>query len=67
MQVTAVLFCDLLPKEVTITLLKAAMLSRPEAVGFLIDGFPRELSQAEIFESQVRPHAPPTPQHSQRL
>ena len=63
--ITAVLSCDLLPKEVTITLLKAAMLSQPKAVGFLIDGFPRELSQAEIFESQVSPCALPIPQPGQ--
>lgn len=30
-----------------------AMLSRPESRGFLIDGFPRELRQAEEFERIV--------------
>lgn len=37
----------------TIGLLKSAILSQREAKGFLIDGFPRELSQADMFESQV--------------
>lgn len=37
----------------TIGLLKSAILSQTEAIGFLIDGFPRELSQAHMFESQV--------------
>lgn len=37
----------------TIGLLKSAILSEPEAIGFLIDGFPRELSQAHMFKSQV--------------
>ena len=36
-------------------LLKQAILSHPEAVGFLIDGFPRELSQAPLFTQQVAP------------
>ena len=46
---------QLVPPEVTVTLLRQAMLSmHKEAVGFLIDGFPRELSQHKIFEEQVR-------------
>ena len=40
-------------QETTIGLLKSAILSRPEAIGFLIDGFPRELAQAHMFEKQV--------------
>ena len=41
-------------QEVTIGLLKSAILSKPEANGFLIDGFPRELTQAHMFEKQVK-------------
>ena len=41
------------PPEITVTLLRQAILSNKEAVGFLIDGFPRELSQSKIFEEQV--------------
>ena len=41
------------PQEVTIGLLKAAMLSSPGAQGFLIDGFPRELHQGRMFTEQV--------------
>ena len=40
-------------QEVTISLLKSAILSTPDTVGYLVDGFPRELSQAHIFETQV--------------
>ena len=45
-------------QEVTVGLLKQAILSHPEAVGFLIDGFPRELSQAPLFTQQVSPWSP---------
>ena len=34
-------------------LLKAAMLDRPESAGYLIDGFPRELSGADLFKQRV--------------
>ncbi|KAI8591775.1 adenylate kinase-domain-containing protein [Geranomyces variabilis] len=36
--------------EVTMDLLRAAMEARPDAPGFLIDGFPRTMEQAEMFE-----------------
>lgn len=42
----------LVPVEVTIQLLKDAMLASDGSV-FLIDGFPRALDQAEVFEKQV--------------
>ncbi len=46
---------QLVPPEVTVTLLRQEILSvHKEAVGFLIDGFPRKLSQHKIFEEQVR-------------
>ena len=48
-------------QDVTISLLKTAIHSRPDAIGFLIDGFPRELSQAYLFEEQV------SPPHTNRL
>ena len=44
-------------------LLKQAILSHPEAVGFLIDGFPRELSQAPLFTQQVAPSSHITNTH----
>ena len=40
-------------QEITIGLLKTALLSRPDAVGFLIDGFPRNLQQGKLFVQQV--------------
>ena len=40
-------------QEVTVGLLKAAMLDHPGSVGYLIDGFPRELNQGELFKQQV--------------
>ena len=42
----------LVPVEVTIKLLKDAMLASDGSV-FLIDGFPRALDQADVFEKQV--------------
>jgi adenylate kinase len=44
----------LVPSEVTIALLKNAMIKSGEK-RFLIDGFPRALDQAEIFERDVKP------------
>ena len=41
------------------SLLKTAMLERGEANGFLIDGFPREMEQAKIFEKNVLIHTQP--------
>ena len=41
-------------QEITIELLKNAMELHPEAPGFLIDGFPRDVSQALQFEKEVR-------------
>jgi len=45
---------QLVPQEITIRLLQNAMLSLPESKGFLIDGFPRQISQGEQFEKQVK-------------
>ena len=46
-------FALLNSQEVTVRLLKEAILSSPGSEGFLIDGFPRELSQGKIFIEQV--------------
>ena len=40
-------------QEITIELLKDAMLKHSESPGFLIDGFPRELDQGYQFEQEV--------------
>ena len=42
-----------LTQDITVSLLKDAMLKRDQANGFLIDGFPREMEQAKIFEENV--------------
>lgn len=45
--------CSIFFQEITIRLLQSAMLSLPESKGFLVDGFPREISQGEQFEREV--------------
>lgn len=40
-------------QELVLELLKDAMLRYPDSPGFLLDGFPREMSQAEKFEEEV--------------
>ena len=42
---------DLVPDEVTIDMLKAEVNSNPEAKGFIFDGFPRTLAQADALEA----------------
>jgi adenylate kinase (isozyme 1 subfamily) len=44
----------LVPQEVIIGLLKAAMI-KSGTTDFLIDGFPRALDQAHMFESMIKP------------
>lgn len=44
----------LVPTEVTVGLLRAAM-QRSAATKFLIDGFPRALDQAHVFEQDIKP------------
>lgn len=44
---------QLVPQGVVIELLTDAMLRHPDSPGFLIDGFPRKLSQGEQFEEEV--------------
>ncbi|CAB3983276.1 adenylate kinase isoenzyme 5-like [Paramuricea clavata] len=43
----------IVPQEITIELLKDAMLEHPDSRGFLVDGFPRELEQGHQFEQEV--------------
>ncbi|KAJ2778519.1 bifunctional uridylate/adenylate kinase [Coemansia javaensis] len=43
----------IVPHEVTIGLLRNAMMDHPECDRFLIDGFPRNLVQAKAFEDTV--------------
>ena len=40
-------------QDVTICLLKEAMVAKADSKGFLIDGFPREIKQGKQFERQV--------------
>jgi len=51
----------LVPVEVTLELIKRAMTeAKKTANGFLIDGFPRAIDQAELFEKKVmHTHRPP--------
>lgn len=48
----------LVPVEVTLDLLKeamaAAVAAQPQVVGFLIDGFPRELEQGKAFKAKFK-------------
>ncbi len=41
---------DLVPDEVTINMLKAEVEKNPKAKGFIFDGFPRTISQAEALD-----------------
>ena len=43
----------LVPTEVTIALLCNAMAAEPNHKGYLLDGFPRKMDQAELFEQEV--------------
>ncbi|KAJ1933995.1 bifunctional uridylate/adenylate kinase, partial [Linderina pennispora] len=43
----------IVPHEITIGLLRNAMMDHPESDRFLIDGFPRNLVQAKAFEDTV--------------
>lgn len=41
---------DLVPDEVTIGMLKNKVNASPEAIGFIFDGFPRTIAQAEALD-----------------
>lgn len=42
---------DLVPDEVTIKMLQSEVDKNPDSKGFLFDGFPRTLSQAEALDA----------------
>ncbi|GGC92722.1 adenylate kinase [Flavobacterium lutivivi] len=42
---------DLVPDEVTINMLQSEVDKNPDAAGFLFDGFPRTIAQAEALDS----------------
>merc|ERR1711962_1215814 len=44
---------NLVPNEIVINLLAEAMMKNASAKGFLIDGFPANVEQAELFEQKV--------------
>lgn len=45
---------NLVPTPITVKLLREAM-EKSSSDTFLIDGFPREIHQAEVFEQEVKP------------
>uniref|UniRef100_A0A8C4T0B8 Adenylate kinase 5, like n=1 Tax=Erpetoichthys calabaricus TaxID=27687 RepID=A0A8C4T0B8_ERPCA len=44
---------ELAPQETTIEELKHQFIKNPDAKGFVVDGFPREIAQAFTFEEQI--------------
>jgi len=44
---------DLVPNEMVLDMMKAAIAKNPEAKGFLIDGYPRTVDQGKSFEEIV--------------
>ncbi|XP_072420525.1 adenylate kinase isoenzyme 5-like isoform X2 [Chiloscyllium punctatum] len=44
---------ELAPQETTIMEIKQQLMQQPGALGFVIDGFPREVSQAISFDDQI--------------
>ncbi|XP_055520166.1 adenylate kinase isoenzyme 5-like isoform X4 [Leucoraja erinacea] len=44
---------ELAPQETTINEIKQQLMQQPDAQGFVIDGFPREVSQAICFDDQI--------------
>uniref|UniRef100_A0A8C5WWT1 Adenylate kinase isoenzyme 1 n=1 Tax=Laticauda laticaudata TaxID=8630 RepID=A0A8C5WWT1_LATLA len=44
---------ELAPSETTIEELKQQFIKHPDAKGFVVDGFPRDIGQAFLFEEQV--------------
>ncbi|XP_062891969.1 adenylate kinase isoenzyme 5-like isoform X1 [Mobula hypostoma] len=44
---------ELAPQETTISEIKQQLMQHPDAQGFVIDGFPREISQAICFDDQI--------------
>lgn len=46
---------NIVPSEITVGLLHAAIHGKTDEKGFLIDGFPRKLDQAQMFEEGIAP------------
>ncbi|XP_072346962.1 adenylate kinase isoenzyme 5-like isoform X2 [Scyliorhinus torazame] len=44
---------ELAPQETTIMEIKQQLMQQPDSQGFVIDGFPREVSQAICFDDQI--------------
>lgn len=44
---------EIVPSEITVSLLKARIANQPNPHGYLLDGFPRKMDQAIMFEEQV--------------
>ena len=44
---------QIVPSEVTVAMLREAIVAAPDAAGFIIDGFPRKLDQAQMFEDGI--------------
>jgi adenylate kinase len=45
---------ELVPDEVTINMLKAEVEKYPDAAGFIFDGFPRTIAQAEALDKFLK-------------
>ncbi|KAF1747159.1 hypothetical protein GCK72_023620 [Caenorhabditis remanei] len=45
---------ELIPNQLALTLLKAEMGRHPDALGYFLEGYPREARQVEDFERQVK-------------
>ena len=53
-QITEILAAgQIVPSEVTVALLENAVKGATDAKGFLVDGFPRKLDQAKMFEDGI--------------
>jgi adenylate kinase family enzyme len=44
----------IVPSQITVELIKKNILANPHVKCFLIDGFPRNMEQAGMFENDVR-------------
>ena len=43
----------LVPNKIVLDMIKEAMLANPDAEGFIIDGYPRQINQGLEFEKEV--------------
>eukprot|EP00758_Cryptobia_borreli_P004121 Tbor_TRINITY_DN4198_c0_g1::TRINITY_DN4198_c0_g1_i1::g.26498::m.26498/K13800/CMPK1, UMPK; UMP-CMP kinase len=44
---------NIVPSEITVSLMEAAIKDSKESQGFLVDGFPRKFDQADMFETGI--------------